>query len=242
MTQLWIALIIFTAIFTQSSVGFGLALVSMPLLAATVGIRVATPLVALVGLTAEGLLLYHYRAALNLQAVKRLTLASLIGVPVGVWAFSGVSEAVILPLLGAVITGYALYALFAHRLPARMALPRLEHARWADGFGLVAGVLSGAYNTPGPPVIIYGNCRRWQPAEFKSNLQGFFIVNSTIVVLAHLVAGNFTSDVMQAYAVSLPAILLGALGGFALDGRLEPRRFHRVVLFALVGLGVSLIL
>ena len=231
-----IALIVFVAIFVQSLVGFGLALVSMPLLVAVVGLRVAAPLVALFGLLAEVLMLYHYRAALNLRAVWRIALTSVIGVPVGVWGLRQVDEAIILPLLGVVVTGYALYALFGPRLPD------LKRPIWADMLGFLAGMLGGAYNMPGPPVIIYGTSRRWSPAEFKSNLQGFFILNSVLVVLTHVCVGNFTPDVLRGFVVAIPAVVLGALSGFALDRRVTPDRFHRLVLVVLVVLGVSLIL
>ena len=44
---------IFFAIFTQSLTGFGSALISMPLLVGLLGIQIAAPLVALVGLISE---------------------------------------------------------------------------------------------------------------------------------------------------------------------------------------------
>lgn len=235
-TSVLIFLIVLLAIFTQSFIGFGLALVSMPLLSLVLGLREAAPLVALVSVTAEVILLAHYRAALNLRAVRRLIIASLPGIALGVWLLRGVDERIILPLLGVIVTGYALYALIAPRLP------RLESPLWADALGFIAGTLSGAYNTPGPPVIMYASCRRWPPAEFKSNLQGFFIVNSIVVAATHIIAGNVTTPVFQHFLITLPAIAAGALGGFALDGRVQTARFHRLVLFALIALGISLIL
>ncbi|MBN2469290.1 MAG: sulfite exporter TauE/SafE family protein [Anaerolineae bacterium] len=235
-TPILIAIIVFVAIFTQSFVGFGLALVSMPLLSALLGLQTAAPLIALVGITAVIILLLHYRAALNIRAVSRLIIASLPGIVLGVWLLRGLDERIVLPLLGVIVAGYALYAL------ANPRLPRLEHPRWTDALGFVAGLLGGAYNTPAPPVIVYASCRRWPPAEFKSNLQGFFIVNNTIVVITHFAAGNVTPAVMQHYLFALPAIVLGALAGFALDGRVDPGRFHRVVLVGLVAIGLSLVL
>ncbi|GAB4571552.1 MAG: TSUP family transporter [Anaerolineae bacterium] len=236
MTTLLVALIVFAAIFTQGFLGFGLALVSMPLLVMAVGLPVATPLVALVSVTAEVVLLLYYRAALNLRAVARLTLASLPGIPLGVWLLRGLDEHLVLGVLGVIVAGYALYGLAAPRLP------ELRNPRWALGLGFVAGMLGGAYNTPGPPVIIYGTCRRWSPPEFKGNLQAFFIVNSVLVAVSHYLAGNITAPVIRYFLVALPAIGLGALAGFALERRVASERFHRLVLVALVGLGLSLLM
>ncbi len=235
MTFILAALIVFVAIFTQSLTGFGLAMVSMPLLAPVVGLTTAAPLVALVGLTAEVLILAHYRAALDFKAVRRIALASVAGIPVGVWALGQVDEGLVRRVLGLVIGGYAIYALL------RPHLPTLAHPRWADGLGFAAGILGGAYNMPGPVIVVYGTCRRWPPATFKSNLQGFFLLNSGLVTVTHLAAGNYTPTVWQDFLAALPAIGLGALAGFALDGRLDPDRFRRLVLLMLIVLALTLI-
>ncbi|MCZ7672281.1 MAG: sulfite exporter TauE/SafE family protein [Chloroflexi bacterium] len=85
-------LIVFAAIFTQTVTGFGLALVSMPLLALVLPIQVAAPLVALFGLVAELLLLLRYRTALNVRAVAVLIGASVVGIPVGVYVLGEMDE------------------------------------------------------------------------------------------------------------------------------------------------------
>lgn len=229
-------LVIFFAAFTQSLSGFGVALISMAFLPGLVGIRTATPLVAVVALTLECFLLWRYRADLNLGAVWPIALASAFGIPLGVWALRGVSERVFLTVLGAVISAYALYALLEIRLP------QLRHPAWAYAVGLLAGVIGGAYNTSGPPVIIYGNCRGWPPAEFKSNLQGFFLVNSLFVVANHALLNNLTTAVWQYYLWALPAMGLGLWAGARMDRYLDPQRFRKLALALLVVMGVRLML
>jgi hypothetical protein len=236
MTDLLIVLIVFGAIFVQSVSGFGLALVSMPLLALVIDLHTAAPLVALISVVAEIIILIHYREALDLRSVARFALASILGVPVGVLFLAQVDQAIVLPLLGIIVLGYALYALLGPRLP------ELRSVHWAHGLGFIAGVLGGAYNMPGPAVVIYANCRGWPPAQFKSNLQGFFVLTSVLILGAHVVAGHVTPDVLRDFALTLPAILLGALTGFALDRRLNPLVFRRVVQVMLIGIGLSLIL
>lgn len=232
---LWIMLIMFVAVLVQSVAGFGLALVSMPLLVGLVGVQAATPLVAVVGFVAELLLLIRFREALNLRAVSRLSIAAVLGVPVGVYVLRQVDTAVVTTILGIVIVGYALYAL------ANLHLPPLTYTGWAWGFGFVAGVLSGAYSTSGPPVVIYGNCRRWSPAEFKGNLQGFFLLMSVMIIVTHGLSGNFTAVVWLGVFWAIPGMVLGLLGGLWVDGRINPDTFRKLVLLLLIVLGVRLI-
>jgi hypothetical protein len=225
-------LTIFFAIFTQSVTGFGSGLVSMAFLPEVIGVRMAAPLVALVTGTLELFLLIRYREAFNLAVVWRLTAASVLGIPLGVWALRGVSEQVLLPALGLIMTGYALYALFNFKLP------RLEHTGWAYLAGFLAGILSGAYSSGGPPAIIYGNCRGWKPGEFKSSLQGFFLLNDVLSVVGHLIAGNLTARVGVSYLWALPVVGLAMLLGASLDRYIQPGIFRKIVLALLAVMGV----
>ena len=228
-------LVIFLAVFTQSLSGFGVALVAMAILPGLLGIQIATPLVALVAITLESILLVRYHTSLNLRAVRPLALAAIVGIPIGVLALSKANEEIALTLLGVVIAGYALYAL------SNLRMPEMRHPLWGILAGFLSGLLSGAYNTGGPPVIIYGNARRWQPQEFKSNLQGLFVVNDILVVASHALSGNLTGEVWRLYLWALPVIGIGILAGVSLDKRLDPAFFRKLVLLLLVILGIRLI-
>lgn len=228
--------IVLAGCFTQSLTGFGVALVTMAMLSPVLGLQVATPLVALVAIALEFLMLIRYRASLRFKSISGLLLSSLIAIPAGVLYFRRLDEEVALFLLGLVIALYALYALTGFHLP------ELKHPAWAWLFGLFSGLLGGAYNTSGPPVIVYGNCRRWSPQEFKSNLSGFFLAGSSVVVSTHWTGGNLTSDVWFYFLISLPALLIGFLLGQGMDKWLNPETFGQIVLILLVLLGVRLMI
>jgi uncharacterized membrane protein YfcA len=236
MEWLMVFVIVFFAIFTQSVTGFGLALVSMPLLTAVLGIQTAAPLVALFGLVAEVILLFYYRHAFNFKVVWRLIVASAIGIPLGIWALRNIDEQIVLTVLGFIVGGYALYGLLNLRLPA------IKQPVWAYSTGFLAGILGGAYNTAGPPVIVYGNCRQWPPDEFKSNLQGFFLLTGILVMGTHVLAGNYTSEVWRNTLVALPATAAGILAGLFLANKISAPMFRKLVLWLLLILGVWLII
>jgi uncharacterized membrane protein YfcA len=231
---LLVGLAIFLAVFTQSLSGFGVALVAMALLPALVGIHVATPLVAIVALVLEVVLVLYYRQSLQVRAVWNMALAAVVGTPLGVWFLTRVDERLALTVLGVVIAGYALYASLG------LKMPHLEKNFWAYLAGLFGGMLGGAYNTSGPPVIVYADCRRWPPDVFKGNLQGYFIVVSLAVVTSHAINGNFTIQIWQMFLWTLPFIILGIVAGLSLDHWLNPDIFRRVVLILLIVMGIKL--
>lgn len=230
-----IAAIIFFAGFTQSVVGFGFALIAVPLLIEQIGVQSAAPLASIASITTEVILLVRYRHSVNFNALGRLSLASVVAIPLGVLLLQSADERLMMALLGVVVTGYALYGLL------NLRMPEIQHPYWAYGFGFVSGLLAGAYNVGGPPVVIYGSCRRWTPAEFKSNLQGFFLINSVTIITAHALAQHYTMDVWQQYVTALPGLALGLLAGFFLDRFVNPGVFRKLVLALLIALGLSLI-
>jgi len=233
---IWINLAIFLAIFTQGFTGFGSAMIAMALLPDLVGIQVATPLVALELEIFEVYMLLRYRRAINVRTVWPIILSAVAGIPFGLLFLKRVDEDRILAVLGCLVLGYALYALSGFRLPA------LKRRRWQYGAGFLAGLLGGAYNVSGPPVILFGTARRWPPKEFKANLQGFFVFSSFFTLMGHFISRNLTPEVWQKFWISLPALVVGGLLGTSLDRYLNPERFRKIVLVVLVILGVRLIL
>jgi uncharacterized membrane protein YfcA len=228
--------IVFFASFTQSVVGFGTAMVGMPLMVMALEIRIAAPLIALLGLTLETIMLLHYRQSVNLMVMWRLIVAAVLGIPLGVLAIQRIPEQVVLTALGLVIAGYAIYGLL------RLRLPRLESNLWAYGAGFLSGLLGGAYNTAGPPVVIYGHCKRWPPEQFRGNLQGFFLVIDIVVIANHAAVGNLSAEVWRAYVIALLPLALGFIVGTRLAKRIDPALYSRIVLVMLVLLGVRLVL
>ncbi|MEA3337364.1 MAG: sulfite exporter TauE/SafE family protein [Chloroflexota bacterium] len=235
MTIVFLTVIVFSAALTQSLIGFGWALVAMPLLAELLGIQIAAPLVALLALSLESFLVIRYRFDLSLSAIWQLVIGAMVGIPLGILALGYLDETVILTIMGVLVIIYSLTVL------SGLKMPRLEGSIWAYGVGLVAGTLAGAYNAPGPPVIIYGQCRRWSPLVFKGNLQAFFVATGVFVVLGHVVAGNLVPAVWRGYLVALAPVGLGILAGQRLEGRVNPEQFRKLVLVALIVIGLTLV-
>jgi hypothetical protein len=230
-----VSLIVFAAVLLQSVVGFGSAMVAMALLSPLLGLNVASPLVALVAATLEAVMVFRYRQAAQWSVIRRLLVGTLPAIPLGILALSRVPEAWLLTVLGVVILSYTVYALAGRRLP------ELRGAGWAYSAGALAGLLSGAYNVGGPPLILYGDCQRWPPAEFKGNLQNIFLINDAVVLTFHALAGNVTPGVLTHYLAALPAVALGVLLGLALDRRVSPAAFRALALLTLLVLGARLL-
>ncbi len=225
----------FIAALTRSTFGFGDALVAMPLLALLIGIKSATPLVALTALVNAVLILLDSWRVADFRAAGRLLVGSIVGIPPGLTLLTRAPEPLVKGLLGAFLIVFALYNLHKPRLPA------VHSEEWAYPFGFLAGLLGGAYNTNGPPVVVYGVLKKWPPAHFRATLQGFLLPSNILIVSGHGLSGLWTVAVGQFFACSLPLVLLAIFLGRKLNHRFSAERFNRLLYGILIALGILLL-
>lgn len=228
--------ILFISTLTRSTFGFGDALIAMPLLSLFLDVQIATPLVQLIASVIAFIIVGQSWRNIDLRITWRLILSSALGIPVGLLLLKMAPEEVVIGLLAALLIGYGLYNL------ARPQLPQLVNQSWAYGFGFVAGILGGAYNTNGPPVIIYGALRKWSPERFRATLQGYFLPVGLVILLGHALGGLWTRQVWQLFGLSLPIVLAAIFLGARLNRRIPPNRFDRLIYAILVVLGVILLI
>jgi uncharacterized membrane protein YfcA len=233
--SLVIGIVAFAAL-VRSTFGFGDAMTAMPLLALVIPLRTATPLMGFVGPTLSVLLLIREWRHLELRSALRLILATLAGLPFGLFLLKRVDERAVNAVLAAVIILFALYNLF------RPGLMRLRSERPAWAFGFAAGVLGAAYNTNGPPVILYGVLRGWKPETFRATLQGYFLPTGTAILIGQGIAGLWTAAVLKSYLIALPLILLAVLAGTALSRKIRPERFTTAVHVLMLAAGTVLLI
>ena len=227
--------IVFLAALVRSTFGFGDALVGMPLLALVTSLRNATPLMAFVGPTLAVLLLLKKWRRIDLQSAWRLILATLAGIPFGLFLLKRVDEWVVNLVLAAVIILFSVYSLVK---PGRL---RLKSERPAVAFGFAAGILGAAYNTNGPPVIFYGALRGWTPESFRATLQGYFLPTGGAILIGQGLAGLWTKPVVSTYLYALPLILVAVLAGTKLSRKIPAGMFNRYVYGLMLVLGTVLL-
>jgi len=214
--------------------GFGSALVAMPILAVSSGLAFATPFVALMCSVINLILTVRYWQQVYWRPAIYLLLGSCLGIPLGIWLLQGLREDLLRFILGFVIAANSIYGLF------RPEMPRLKDDGLAWLFGLISGVLGGAYNTNGPPVLIYGLMRRWSVLNFIATIQCYFLITGLLVLSWHGISGLWSREVLRMFLQSLPAIWIGLYMGRRLRKRLTDVLYVRYLHLFLIVSGLSL--
>lgn len=226
--------IIFIAIFIQSLAGFGSALIAMPFLIAILGVDVARPVFILVGQTAGLMFMYEYRADWKFTDVRFLMLGTLIGIPIGTWVATSMTEETFMLVLGIILIVYALYAF------SGFTLPKLQE-RWGTLFGIFSGILHSAYNVGGPPLVMYNTTQEWDQRRFKGNTQAIFFITAWFIIFEHYRLGNITMPVIQNYLIMAPTMAIALLVGFRLERYIKQSIFRKIVLTMLLIIGLNLV-
>ena len=235
-TTAFVVAVFFVATLIRSALGFGEALVAVPLLAFVLPVRVAAPVAVLISITVAAVVVAQDWRHVHLASAWRLVLSTMVGIPFGLLLLRSASEPLVKAGLGVVVGGFALSAL-RHRGSLELSNDRLA---WL--FGLGAGVLGGAYGMNGPPLVIYGALRRWPPERFRATLQGYFLPASAIGMIGYWSAGLWTPSVNRYFLLSLPTALLAIALGRAANRRVDARRFFVYVHAGLIASGAGLVL
>lgn len=228
-------IVFFGATLVRSALGFGEALIAVPILAFVLPVEVAAPIATLVSITVAVVVVAQDWRHIHLRSAAWLVLFTLLGLPVGLILLRTVAEPIVKAVLGVLVAGFAASAL---RKPTTY---RLTDDRLAWFFGVSAGVLGGAYGMNGPPLVVYATLRRWSPAHFRATLQGYFLPASVMGMIGYRAAGFWTPQVSRYYLLSLPAVLLAIPLGRALNRRLDTQRFLAYVNLALFASGAGLV-
>lgn len=232
---LFIILIIFAASFTQGFSGFGFALVSIPLMSLVIDIKYAIPLGALCGLVVNIVLAFQLKKHIKYFELKNIIWGSVIGIPIGVFVLSAADQNLLKMILGIFVLVFVLITVTG------FIKPRDFNNNWGYLAGLFSGLFGGAFNTNGPPVLIYFYLKGWDKLKFKGQITGFFIITSSVIVVSHFAAGLTTSEIFYDFLYLLPVILLGIFLGTKLFSKISSEIFNRIVMLFLFMVAIYLI-
>jgi uncharacterized protein len=230
--------VIFIATLIRSALGFGEALVAVPLLALRIPLQIAAPLAVMVSVTIAALIIVQDWQKVHFKSAGWLLVPTLFGIPLGLWLLLNPHQQFVKLLLAALIICFAVYFL------SRTHLPELKHDSkpWLLSCGFVAGVLGGAYGMNGPPLAVYGALRRWSPQHFRATLQGYFLPASLIGLAGYLWQGLWNRQLLHYYLLSLPVALPAIWLGRWINHRLPLENFRKYVFAGLIVIALLLAL
>ena len=227
----------FIATLVRSTFGFGESLVAVPLFALLVPLEVAVPLSVLISVLVALIVVLQDRRHIHLKSAKGLILYAIAGVPFGLAILAYGNEYWVKILLGILIVGNSIY-----NLQKKDRRPTVRDSRWwLVVCGFLSGILGGAYGLNGPPLVVYGNMRQWNPAQFRATLQAYFLPVSLLGLLCYGAQGLVNRTVVDDFLYCLPAIVPAVFAGRHFNRKLHGKTFFTYVYQGLIVIGLLLI-
>lgn len=222
--------------FVNGSLGFGAALVAMPLVALGNDMAVALPAASLLILALNIQMAWNYRRQIAKGPARLMLAGAVPGAATGLVLLRLVPESGLKLGLGLLLLGCAGWGLVSGRL---------RRGDIGAAWGVLAGFLSTCFGTAfginGPPPAAYLSLRGGSQGETKGALGFFFVWSTGCIVAAQALAGMFTLRAVALAGAGLPIMLACCLCGMRLSARLGTTAFHRGMSLLLLVMGAKLV-
>ncbi|HWN49023.1 MAG TPA: sulfite exporter TauE/SafE family protein [Xanthobacteraceae bacterium] len=223
----------FLAALARGFSGFGSALIFVPLASTAIGPQAAAPLLLMIdGVAAAGLIPRAWRHA-DKRDAGTMSIGALAGIPLGAWVL--IKSDPLLIRWGIALFGTLLLAL----LMSGWRYRGQPTAAITVAVGGVAGLLGGAAQVGGPPVVAYWLSRSIPAETVRANIVLYFAITTVISGMAYLAGGLLTSSVVGLALVTGPIYGLGLYAGSRMFGRASELTFRRIC-FALIAVAIAL--
>lgn len=264
--QLPIQLAIFGAVFLQAIAGWGFALsaiAGVSTLGPGVTIQEAQALVAIIAVPVDAGMFMPYLIEKKFDAkiVDRWVVGALVGTPLGVLGLKYVDEKLALFCLGSVLLTYCAYASYeimrcyhndnqaalsdddtmASAASACKITPAQYPALGTWTSGVLAGLLGGAFDAPGPPLVVFADLTGManNPNLTRANLLAFFALSSQLVAITDLLDGRFSMGfIWPSVVLAIPSMLLANAAGSWCVQFVDQEQFRWVVISLLAACGM----
>lgn len=226
---IWMGAAILVAAFVRGYSGFGYS--AMVIAASSL---VTNPLnfVAVVILAETAMTLQAWRGVgpeVDWKRVKWLLLGALVGLPLGLWALTAISEDAARAVISAYVLVMCLILLAGWRLKAEVGA----------GGTLAAGVVSGLANAPGMgglPVAAFFAAQPMAAATFRATLVAYFPILDIYSAPLYFWHGMVSWSTLWAGLLVLPLTFLGNWLGGRHFFNTDPQDFRRFAILLLAGL------
>lgn len=218
-----VSAIVFLASVLQRTVGFGFALLAVPLLTFAVPAKTAVVITFLDGAATSAWVLYHRRRRVDPEATRRLGIGAVLGAPIGVVILRVISPGGLRLVVGITTCVAAAWIIGSSR--RRAAVPA-RAPRWRTvSLGFVSGVLSTSVATNGPPVVYELRRRDLHGDAFRATVSAVFVIADVVGIPLLASAGLITVHTLVLAGISLVPCVAGIAVGAWISGRMEPSHF-----------------
>lgn len=235
--DLYLAGASFVAAFASGLAGFAFALIASGVYLHVLEPTAAVALVLAGSLATQSATIFRLREGIVWRRFWPFLIGGIVGAPLGVALLGRLDDATVRLLVGTFLVGYSVLMLMMRNPPVVTG-----GGQAADGaVGLIGGIMGGFAGLSGALPTVWCNLRAWPKDEQRGVYQPFIVAMQGLALATLTVSGGVGTDTWIAFAICLPALLLGAYAGLKLYARVDDKGFRRIVLSLLLVSGLALL-
>lgn len=240
---LFLILIITLAYSVGSMTGFGSAIIAITFAVYLFPIDFLIPIIVILNLCVTGYLAYKYRTFIDYRILlKKIIPFTLLGMPIGLILFNTIQTDKLKWAFGLFVFILAIFE-FVRTIRSK----KINELRPISAAGTIlwlfsGGIIQGLWVSAGPVIAYWAGRTINEKAVFRSTLCALWVFLNTILLISHLIAGNYTLEIVKFSLYLFPFMIVGLVVGEWLNPRLSERQFRTAVYSVLIFAGGSIVL
>lgn len=192
----------------------------------------AVYLAALLEVGAGLVLLYWHRAHVRFLGIVPLTLASMLGIPIGLIVMGSLKPDMLRIVIGLAMFLTAFVMLFEYRQSGKRRLLK------SFGVGLGSGVVSAATGVNGAPMVLFRRGPEVSEHEFHANMVAYFFVFYLLMAVGIYIRGGLQWALLHDAWPLAPALVIGLALGRLLEKKIRLKLFRQGMLLVVAVAGL----
>jgi uncharacterized protein len=224
--------VVFFASIVQGLVGFGFALVSVPLLILCFSHKIIVPNILIQSAFINLIIVIEAKKHMELKRMLPLMAAGGIGSPIGIFLLHIVDGRNLKIFTGAMLILFSVLLLLGYR-------KYFKNEKLAFlPVGVISGILSGSTAMSGPPVILFYNNQGIEKTRFRANLVLYFLFLNIFGISIMSINGILSKNIFPYVMLFSPTTLIGVSIGIMLSKKINENIFKKITLFIILMSGI----
>lgn len=184
--------------------------------------------------------LWSWRKELDLQTLKIMVPAGIVGITIGWMTASYVSDSSVRLLVGIVTVGFVINH-YVSKLRKRIQSRQPHRPFLGRICGTIAGFTSFISHTGGPPYQIYALPLGHSPGIYTGTSIRFFFIMNVIKLVPYFALGQFDATNLKTSFALMPLAVIATLIGAWIVKRMKPDVFYPIMYVFMLLAGIKLL-
>lgn len=237
---LWVGIIVLLSNILEAVTGFGATVVALPFLTGIIGVKTSVIVLCMITWVLSITVCIMNFRKIDWRAYLNIIGFTIIGMPVGMLAFSYLPEKTLKIALGIFIIFSAIRGLYI--LLKKNGESKKPNEVLLRILLFIGGIVHGAFASGGPFLIIYAGEKIKEKTSFRATMCAVWLTLNTILMAKYYFTDSLDlPTVLPYFGAALPFLALGFLIGILLHKKVSQKTFSIIVYIVLLIAGATML-